>query len=377
MDDTNQAFASLETLSSSNSLNEKLNVIHNNMNDLIGSIHRVSVSLYDSKTDIVKTFLESTDGIDPLPHYHARLSEVDSLKSIADSRRSCLNRTDNHFSSKTHHTKRIKKHGFKTSFTFPMYKNDLFFGFIFINSHDKNAFSHVEVPHLEVFSHLVTHMVSAEVHAISSLRGISHVMQGVTRFRDIETGHHLERVSRYAKTIATYIAPAMELNDEFIENLYLFAPLHDIGKIAVPDHILLKPDTLTAEEYEVIKKHTTVGVEIINSVLLDMELTALNHVDMLINIVKYHHERWNGSGYPDGLEKEKIPIEARIISVADVFDALTHTRVYKDAWSTEKAYNFMISQESIMFDPLCIEGFRACKDKIQTIQLDFKENGYT
>jgi HD-GYP domain-containing protein (c-di-GMP phosphodiesterase class II)/CHASE3 domain sensor protein len=165
-------------------------------------------------------------------------------------------------------------------------------------------------------------------------------------FRDDETHEHTERVGRSAGRIAR----AMGLNAEVVALLELAAPLHDVGKIGIPDEILLKPARLTEEEYEAIKSHTRMGADLLaesNSPVLQMgEAIALNH-----------HERWDGTGYPRGLAGEDIPLVGRIVAVADVFDALTHARQYKEPWPVDLAVDEIRSESGHHFDPAVVEAF--------------------
>ena len=133
------------------------------------------------------------------------------------------------------------------------------------------------------------------------------------------------------------LSQSHDLSDEFIVNLYLFAPLHDIGKIGIPDEILLKPGRFSPEERLLMQGHVEKGCQILQDILEKFEISALPDTKMMIDIVKYHHEFLDGSGYPQGAKGENIPIAGRIIQVADIYDALTSVRPYKKKWSHEEA----------------------------------------
>jgi putative two-component system response regulator len=163
-------------------------------------------------------------------------------------------------------------------------------------------------------------------------------------YKDNETGLHILRMSHYAQIIAL----AAGLSPAFAEELLHAAPMHDIGKIGIADHILLKPGKLTADEYREMQRHPLIGAEIIgdcDSSLLQMAKT----------VALYHHEKWDGSGYPHGLKGEDIPLEARIVALCDVFDALTSTRPYKQAWSVEDTLRHLRSQKGLHFDPALVD----------------------
>lgn len=159
-------------------------------------------------------------------------------------------------------------------------------------------------------------------------------------YKDNETGMHVQRMSHYAKIIAM----AYGFDEAAADELMMAAPMHDIGKIGIADNILLKPGKLTKEEFDEMKTHTLIGAEILSN--SRSRLIQLAH-----SVAISHHEKWDGSGYPNGLEGENIPIEGRIVAIADIFDALTSERPYKKAWSVEEAIDFISSQAGKHLDP--------------------------
>ena len=181
-------------------------------------------------------------------------------------------------------------------------------------------------------------------------------------YKDNETGLHVKRMSHYAKIIAM----AYGFDEFTADELMMAAPMHDIGKIGIADNILLKPGKLTPEEFEEMKKHTLIGAEILaNS---RSRLIKLAHT-----VAIAHHEKWDGSGYPNGLKGEEIPIEARIVAIADVFDALTSARPYKAAWSVEDAIEFLQSQAGKHIDPALPDILVANLPEILKIKAKFSE----
>jgi len=192
--------------------------------------------------------------------------------------------------------------------------------------------------------------------------------------RDFETGAHLDRMARYARIIAKSLAPLYGLSDEFVEHVGLFAPLHDIGKIGIPDHILLKPGKLDAEERKIIESHVEKGGEIIDRIIHDFGLYEMPQLDLLRNIVLCHHEYLDGSGYPRGLKGDEIPLEARIITVADIFDALSCLRPYKQRWSAENALNELQSMvDAGQLDATCVAALEQNMDRIKEITTRFSD----
>ncbi|MEI6519493.1 MAG: HD domain-containing phosphohydrolase [bacterium] len=161
-----------------------------------------------------------------------------------------------------------------------------------------------------------------------------------SEYRDEETGSHIRRIGLYAAALAK----ALGWSEEQVDLLRLAAPMHDIGKIGIPDHILLKSGKFTNEEFEIMKKHTKMGA----GILAGSNIQLMN---MAVEIALNHHERWDGSGYPNGLSKEEIPESARIVAIVDVYDALLTDRVYRKAFSEEEAFPMMIAGSGHHFDP--------------------------
>lgn len=178
-----------------------------------------------------------------------------------------------------------------------------------------------------------------------------------SEYKDNETGMHILRMSHYSKIIALEYG----FSTESAENLFNAAPMHDIGKIGIPDHIMLKPGKLTKEEFDIMKKHPEIGVEILGD--SDSDLLELAKVVSLT-----HHEKWDGSGYPKGLKGEDIPIAGRIVAIADVFDALTSKRPYKEPWTVEATLAYMHEQKEKHFDPALIDALDRCIDEILSIK---------
>lgn len=175
--------------------------------------------------------------------------------------------------------------------------------------------------------------------------------------RDTDTGEHLERIAAYCRVLAEQLRVAWGfMSDEWIRNLQLASSLHDIGKVGIPDRVLLKPGKLTPEERVEIERHPSIGAAALDAILARSDGDEL--LRMARNIAASHHERWDGAGYPAGLAGENIPLEARIVSVADVYDALTSSRVYKPALSHEEAMSIITAGSGSQFDPAIIDALR-------------------
>jgi putative two-component system response regulator len=195
----------------------------------------------------------------------------------------------------------------------------------------------------------------------ASLAGIYRLSRAA-EFKDEDTGAHIMRMSNYSATIGRKLG----LSEKVVESILYAAPMHDVGKIGIPDHILLKKGKLNPGEWEIMKQHTIMGREILKG--SDSGFIKLAEV-----IALTHHEKWDGTGYPKGLKGVKIPLEGRIAAIADVFDALTCKRPYKEAFSLEKAFTIIKAERGKHFDPAVVDAFFAVQDEIVSIKDKFRD----
>ena len=212
----------------------------------------------------------------------------------------------------------------------------------------------------------LAHEVSEEAEKREQLQtAVIDELASVIETRDVGTGEHVRRTKKYVRILATRLAEKERYHDiltpEVIDKMESAAALHDIGKIAVSDTILLKPGRLTPEEFDKMKVHTTKGGELVQTFF--KHFTEEHFYEDAYDIAMYHHEKWDGSGYPMGLKGEEIPLAARIMAIADVFDALTSKRVYKDAFSAEEAFDIIFKEAGTHFDPELVEVLKTIKDE--------------
>ena len=197
----------------------------------------------------------------------------------------------------------------------------------------------------------------------SIITGIASVVAS----RDNSTGDHVKRAKAVVKIVAAKLAESseLELKKEFLETVIKVAPMHDLGKVAIDDRILRKPERLTNEEYEMMKSHSVEGARVIRKVLAEVDDETMTKI--AINVARYHHERWDGKGYPEGLVGEQIPIEARIMALADVFDALASKRYYKEALSFEQVFGIIEEGLGTQFDPVLGKLFVDCRPQLEEL----------
>jgi putative two-component system response regulator len=216
--------------------------------------------------------------------------------------------------------------------------------------------------------------IRAQIKQITAAQlGAIFAMCKLAESRDLETGMHLERVREYCRLVAerylaTYPDRAAGLSPSFVDDIYVASPLHDIGKVNVPDQVLRKPDKLTDAEFEIMKAHPGVGAQLLREV--DREHPGNTFLRMGVDIAQSHHEKWDGSGYPAGLKGDAIPLSARMAALADVYDALTHARCYKPAFSHEKSAGIIRDGAGKHFDPELVALFETLGGDFQRISAE-------
>lgn len=203
-------------------------------------------------------------------------------------------------------------------------------------------------------------IAARQADSLRSRNTLIFALAKLAESRDTDTGEHLERIAAYCRVLAEQLRTSLpELTDEWIHNLQLASSLHDIGKVGIPDSVLLKPGKLEPNERETMQTHPDIGARALDAIL------ARDAGDQLLrtarNIAAAHHERWDGKGYPNGIVGAAIPLEARIVSVADVYDALTSKRVYKPAMSHEEAIRLIAEGRGTQFDPQVVDALLACE----------------
>ncbi len=224
---------------------------------------------------------------------------------------------------------------------------------------------------LEKYNLHLEELVSEQVKDISdSQLATLTAVSKLAEYRDDETGHHIERTRRFCRVIAEQLRrnPRYEqrISDDYVENIFHAAPLHDIGKVGIADSILLKPGKHTFEEFEIMKTHALIGANTLETVRSRYPKNAF--VNMGITIARSHHEKWDGSGYPDGLAGEDIPLAGRIMALADVYDALRSERPYKAPFTHERSCEIILGGAGQHFDPTLIDVFKTVESEFAEIR---------
>ncbi|NHQ85193.1 HD domain-containing protein [Iodobacter sp. HSC-16F04] len=365
----------LELGPSAKNMTESVETIHKVISSRYPGVDRVAMAIYDAASDTLKTFVSSNhDGV-ALAAYEAKLQDVPSLKALASARQSrVVQDISNSFPVCTEHTDWLKGMGYLSSYTVPVYQRDELAGFIFFDSKSDRFFTEESARFLDIFTGLIAQLYLLQLTAVRSLIGTVHIASDLAKVRDLETGNHLERMASYSRIIAKELAHSHSLPDEFVEYVYLFAPLHDIGKVGIPDRILFKPGQLNDEEWLIMRRHVEMGENLIDQIISALGMAENMSTSVMRNMVAAHHERGDGSGYPRGLLMADIPLEARIVAVADVFDALTNVRPYKLSWSEERVWAELEHEAALgRLDAECVNALRGAEQERRHIQDRFAD----
>lgn len=365
---------SLHALGANAGLNGKFEALHAALRARHPFVHRLALALFDEDTRRVRTFLQSNLGAPPLTLYEVRLDEAPGLARLAERGASRVVSDLSVFDGGEHaHTRALRAEGYRSSYTLPFLWNGKLEAFIFFNSLDRGRFGPELLPELDLWAHLAGTLVRCELASVRALRAALRTANHMVHLKDPETGGHLERMAHFSRLIARHLARIgrCAFDDETIEHIFAFAPLHDVGKIGVPDAVLMKPAALTEPEWRVMRRHPAQGREVVDAILAHFGAEHLEHVDLLRQVAQGHHEMLDGSGYPAGLSGDEVPLAARIIAVADIFDALTSHRPYKDPWPNDKAFEQLDRLAEHKLDRDCVAALMQHAEEVARIQQTF------
>ncbi len=268
--------------------------------------------------------------------------------------------------------------GHQSSYTTPIHYQESNLGFVFINASSTDFFAsdyiQCDIAYIsQLISSLFVQLFERQRHFQSSLA----IALNMGHARDPETKEHLIRMGKYSEQLARMMSQSNnEITHQFIHRIRLYAPFHDIGKYRIPDNVLFSTGRFSAEERAIMNNHTLYGEEMINDVVSLSHHCSMcsDEIQFIKNIVRHHHERFDGSGLPDRLSHTAIPLEARIVTLADVFDALMSKRAYKHAWSLEEVMEYIETHNGSMFDPECVEALKQNLDGFMAIREQYNDD---
>lgn len=336
------------------------------------SLGRISITLLEG----CKLSTYHSEDINDSEYYHLEFKAVNIKKhtSLWQLIHSKTYRTidDIQTLKKNPQIERLILSGYMSSMAIPILYRDEVAGVIFFNARALGYFSSEKVSKDFMYiANVISSLYIQELESRSHFKKLLQVALKVSHHRDPETSQHLIRMGKYSETLARLMAKKCpKITTEFIHRIRFYAPFHDIGKYRIPDEILFSNKIFSQSEREIMKMHSIFGEEIIDEVVRTCNLhnTPDEEIQFVKNIVRFHHEAYDGSGYPDGLKQSNIPLEARIVSLADVFDALLSKRPYKEPWSVSQVIQFIKDKVGILFDPLCVEALINNLDEFLAIQ---------
>lgn len=265
----------------------------------------------------------------------------------------------------------IVEEGIHSNMIIPLVIDDKAFGILFFSSFEKESYDKKSLRIAENVAHSIATIINQAYLTKTIFNNITYTFAELVEKKDLETGDHINRMTKYSLVLAEHLYDVSnakyEVNSSFMQDMELYAPLHDIGKVGIPDKILNKPGKFTPEEWAIMKEHANIGADIISNLRDSLEYFGKDFYQMALDIIRHHHERWDGTGYPYGLKGEEIPLSARIVAIADVFDALASKRSYKERMTFEECVEIILESRGSHFDPVLVDVFEKNLSEIRKI----------
>jgi len=346
----------------------------NTTNELM-AIDRVDIAYYDQLNNVLVTEY----GVAKYDRMYIDIGHVSdlktsSLRTVIETKEGLINNNllkTFEANPDSEGSKLSLKEGIRSNLTIPLIIKNEVFGVVIFGSKKSQRFTQDDYDFAASLIYEITGVLNRSYLMKIFVIRMTNTFARLVDKKDIETGEHLLRMEKYSYAIAQSLNH-LNLETHLVDNKLTLAikrnaAIHDIGKVGTPDYILKKPGKLTHEEYEEMKLHATIGGDIFKDLNKELSQFELSFYKIAENIARYHHEKWDGTGYPEQLAGYDIPIEARIIAVADVFDAISSKRVYKEAWSFEQSLEYLQKQSGKQFDPVIIEAFMKSLTRIREI----------
>lgn len=367
-----------QTINASNSFDDTLNKIFNTFSKYVPYTH-IGIALFKEDQS---NLLTASYGVSEKIHeglgaalagHTTDIRESSLPKIMEDGHPRVINDYDEYFKTRPirGYSRIILNYGIKSSITLPLMANDKQIGFIFFSSAEKDVYNSTHVNFLKTVSNAIAISMEKNVMVDELLYSSILALAKLAEARDEDTGDHLQRMKSNVMLLTQLLSEnspyKSQLTPQLINDLEKFSPMHDIGKVGIPDGILLKPGKLTIDEFEIMKTHATYGADVLKIAEANIVKRGRSMFSEGIAIAIGHHEKWDGSGYPNGISGNEIPLSARIVTLADVLDALMSKRPYKEAFTFEKSVEIIMSGKGTHFDPVLIDVFAANLDKFRVI----------
>ncbi len=373
----NYLISLIENINNNTSFMEILKYISKTFSSFI-PYNYIGIALIDEKQEQLRASYGVSDGTikgmpDKIMGVTWRISDTGMERLLRTGEGRIINDLEVHCEGRSlkPYNRVILDSGIRSSITLPLTVSGQAVGIIFFSSSSKNVYTKEHLTFLKTLANSIAISLDQNI-LINNIRyGGVLALAKLAETRDEETGEHLERMAVYTRAIAEALYSKNIYQDiltlEYIDQLERFSPLHDIGKVGISDSILRKPAKLTSEEYNEMKKHTTFGAEVLRSAEQNMQKKGKDMFRIGVEIAESHHERWDGTGYPYGKKGREIPLSARIVALADVFDALVSVRPYKKAFSLEVAFGIIVDGRGTHFDPVIVDVFLENRKKIEAL----------
>jgi Response regulator containing a CheY-like receiver domain and an HD-GYP domain len=379
----NRLISLIENMNNNYSFTEVLTYINETFSAFI-PYNYIGIALLSQDKKVIKATYGVSDGtIDGLPEKVLSVSwyiSETSLGTVLESGEArIINDLEAYCAGKPLkvYNKALLESGIRASITLPLKVAGEAVGLIFFSSKRKNVYTKEHTNLLETLANSIAISMNNNILTNEIVYSSILALAKLSEARDEDTGEHLDRMAKYSRLIARLLYENELYQDaitlEYIERIEKFSPLHDIGKVGIMDHILLKPAKLTEEEFEEMKKHAAFGGQVLRAADKNMQDKGISLFDMGVEIAEAHHEKWDGSGYPFGKQSEEIPLSARIVALADVFDALTSKRPYKKAFSLDTSFQIIEDGRGKHFDPLIVNVFLKNRKKIEELYYKFNK----
>ncbi|MDD3172909.1 MAG: HD domain-containing protein, partial [Herbinix sp.] len=378
----NYLISLIENINNSNSFMETLIYINKKFSSFI-PYNYIGIGLINDDKKILKASYGVSDGtIIGLPDsivgttWAVDDTSLDILLNTGEAR--IINDLEKYCEGKPlkPYNKALLEAGVRASIALPLKVSGEPVGMIFFSSNSKNVYNEGHLNFLSTLANSIAISFNQDIITNEMLYSSILALAKLSEARDEDTGEHMDRMSKYARMIAQLLydngSYPEEISIEYIDQIERFSPLHDIGKVGILDGILLKPGKLTQEEFDEMKKHAIFGAKVLKSADKNMQRRGISLFSMGIEIAEGHHEKWDGSGYPYGKCGSEIPLSARIVAIADVFDALTSKRPYKEAFPFDKSVEIIAEGKGSHFDPKIVDVFLENRELIKELYNKFQ-----